>query len=204
MMKERRRNRRGEGEHLREEILRAAERLLISSGDAGAVSIRAVASAVGVTPPSIYLHYRDKGELLYAVCGEHFRRLGEASDAAVRGVDDPLERIRVRGRAYIQFGLENPEHYRIMFMARPDTDDPRMTVEELAATACFGDLQDDVRAAMDSGLLPAGDVFTVACGLWARVHGVTSLLIAKPDFPWPPLEEFVAAVTASPSVPERG
>ena len=194
-MKDRRRNRRGEGDQLRAEILEAAEGLLLESGDESAVSIRAVASAVGVTPPSIYLHFRDKIELLYAVCGEHFQRLGEVSDAAVEGVDDPRQRIHLRGRAYIQFGLEHPEHYRIMFMARPDSDEPRMSVEELAATACFGHLQDDVEAAMDAGLIPAADPFTVACGLWAKVHGVTSLLIAKPDFPWPPLEDFIAAAT---------
>ena len=41
--------------------------------------------------------------------------------------------------------------------------------------------------------------FTVACGLWAMVHGVTSLLISKPDFPWPPLEEFIAAATGASS-----
>jgi AcrR family transcriptional regulator len=198
----RRRNRRGEGDQLRAEILAAAEDLLLASGDEDAVSIRAVAAAVGVTPPSIYLHFKDKVELLYAVCGEHFRVLDEVSDAAVEGVDDPGERIHRRGQAYIQFGLDHPEHYRIMFMGRPDCE-PRMTVEELSTTACFGHLVDDVSAAMAAGLLPADDPFTVACGLWAKVHGVTSLLIAKPDFPWPPLEEFVAAATGGSLLAKR-
>jgi AcrR family transcriptional regulator len=198
----RRRNRRGEGEQLRAEILEAAEGLLLASGDVDAVSIRAVAAAVGVTPPSIYLHFKDKVELLYAVCGEHFRRLDEASKAAVEGIDDPLERVNRRGQAYIQFGLDHPEPYRIMFMGRPDCE-PRMTVDELSTTACFGDLVVDVKAAMDAGLMAAGDPFTVACGLWAKVHGVTSLLIAKPDFPWPPLEDFVAAATGEAIAPQR-
>ena len=47
------RARRGEGARLREDILAAAEELLLSSGDAGSLSIRAIANAVGVTPPSI-------------------------------------------------------------------------------------------------------------------------------------------------------
>ena len=196
-VKDRRRNRRGEGDQLRAEILEAAEGLLVESGDEGAVSIRAVASAVGVTPPSIYLHFRDKVELLHAVCGEHFQRLNDVSEAAVVGVDDPLERVHLRGQAYVQFGLDHPEHYRIMFMARPDAGEPRHTPEELTQTACFGQLRDDVRAAMDARLIPAGDPFTVACGLWAVVHGVTSLLIAKPDFPGPPLEKFIAAASGS-------
>src|SRR5205085_8012224 len=118
------------------------------------------------------------------------------SEAAVEGVDDPLERIHLRGRAYIQFGLDHPEPYRIMFMARPDCEE-RMTVEELTATACFEQLQEDVGAAMDAGLLPRHDPFTVACALWPVVHGVTSLLIAKPSFPWPPLEDLIAAASGS-------
>ena len=62
------RARRGEGPRLREEILAAATRLLAETGDEEAVSIRAVAEAVGVTPPSIYLHFADKTELIFAVC----------------------------------------------------------------------------------------------------------------------------------------
>jgi AcrR family transcriptional regulator len=61
----RRRARKGEGELLREEILDAAEALLIEKGHPDAVSIRAVAARVGVSPPAIYLHFADKDELFY-------------------------------------------------------------------------------------------------------------------------------------------
>jgi len=64
----RRRAPRGQGRKLREEILAAAERLLRETGDQEAVSIRAVADAVGVTPPSIYLHFADKTDLIFAIC----------------------------------------------------------------------------------------------------------------------------------------
>ena len=69
------RARRGEGERLREEILDVAEDLLVSTGDENAVSIRAIAQRVGVTPPSIYLHFADKESLLWAVCEREFRPL---------------------------------------------------------------------------------------------------------------------------------
>ena len=173
--------------------MREAERLLLKAGDESAVSIRAIASAVGVTPPSIYLHFRDKTELIFAVCGEHFRKLDDLSEAAVAGVSDPAERVALRGRAYITFGLENPEHYRIMFMARPDACAPRMSGDELAQSAAFGHLLADVQAGLEGGQLVGDDAFTVACGLWAVVHGITSLLISKPEFPWPPLDDLMAA-----------
>jgi AcrR family transcriptional regulator len=93
----RRRSRRGEGERLREEILAAAEAILIETRDESALSVRAIANAVGVTPPSIYLHFADRNELLFAVCERHAANLQEALEAAAAGVGDPLERIRRRG-----------------------------------------------------------------------------------------------------------
>jgi AcrR family transcriptional regulator len=92
---------RGEGERLREEILAAAERLLIKTGDIEAVSIRGVAEAVRVTAPSIYLHFADKNELVWAVCERHFAALDEVIEGAAVGVDDPIESLLRRGRAYI-------------------------------------------------------------------------------------------------------
>ena len=91
------RARRGEGERLRAEILAAAERLLIDTGDESAVSIRAVAEAVGVTPPSIYLHFADRNELLFAVVEEQFGHLDEVMEQAAVGVDDPLGRVIAGG-----------------------------------------------------------------------------------------------------------
>ena len=110
------RARRGEGPRLREEILAAATRLLVETGDEEAVSIRAVAEAVGVTPPSIYLHFADKTELIFAVCEEQFRQLDAEMAAAEAGAADPLEALRRRGQAYVRFGLRNAEAYRVLFM----------------------------------------------------------------------------------------
>ncbi|MCA1708231.1 MAG: TetR/AcrR family transcriptional regulator, partial [Actinobacteria bacterium] len=62
--KGRSRARRGEGDKLREDIIEAAERLLVETGDQASVSIRAIARSAGVTPPSIYLHFADKEGLL--------------------------------------------------------------------------------------------------------------------------------------------
>jgi AcrR family transcriptional regulator len=184
------RARRGEGERLREEIIAAAERLMILSGDAEAVSIRAVAEAVGVTPPSIYLHFTDKNELLFAVCARHFQALDEYLEEAVAGVDDPIESLLRRGRAYIRFGLENPEPYRILFMSKPGATPLSFPAEDLMASASFGHLLEAVTRAVREGLL-RGEALEVAIGLWAVVHGITSLLISKPTFPWPDREHLI-------------
>ena len=67
-------------------------------------------------------------------------------------------------------------------------------VEHLPGLTAFSHLVDDVARAMDSGVLARGDPFLVATGLWSQVHGITSLLIARPDFPWPDLERLLSHV----------
>lgn len=176
---------RGEGDKLRDEILDAAERLLIASGDADAVSIRAIADAVGVTAPSIYMHFEDKHALINAVCERHFRELDRVSARATDGVDDPVEAVREMGCAYVRFGLERPEQYRILFMSKEIDPNPRAYLERLKGLSGFNNLVAAVTRCLESGAFRPGDAFQIACTLWAGVHGITSLLIAKPNFPWP-------------------
>jgi AcrR family transcriptional regulator len=181
----RRRAPRGEGERLRDEILAATERLLVATGDVDGVSIRAIADAVGVTPPSIYLHFADKDALVNAVCERHFRELDRVSAEATEGITDPVAALRAMGTAYVRFGVEHPEEYRILFMSR-HTDAPSAAyLERLKGLSGFEHLVAAVQRCMDAGTFAAGDAFAVACTLWAAVHGITSLLIAKPNFPWP-------------------
>ena len=183
------RARRGEGERLREEILDAAEGLLIETGDESALSIRSIADAVGVSPPSIYRHFADRNDLVYAVADRQWCHLTFAMDRATDGLDDPWTRITARGRAYIGFALANAEQYRVIMMGRPDAIPPGKA-DDLPPG--YEHLVEDVRAAIASGRIRHhDDPILVATGLWMLVHGITSLLIAKPDFPWPPRDQLV-------------
>lgn len=193
MSPERPRSRRGEGARLRDEILAAAEALLLETGSEDEVSIRAVAERVGVTPPSIYRHFADKGTLLFEVCDRQFDRFHEHLDAERRGHADPVEALKATGRAYIEFGLRYPEHYRIMFMGRSDLTPEQYHDHVLAEHGSFTALVGSVQECVDAGRV-RGDAREAATLLWTVTHGVTSLLIAKPNFPWPPVEELVAHV----------
>ncbi len=184
------RARRGEGEKLREQILEAGERLLIETGNEEAVTIRAVAEAVGVTPPSVYLHFADKDELLFAICERHFAQLDRVTEEAAAGADDLLESLALRGRAYIRFGIEHPEQYRILFMRRPSHTPKSFQVDRLRDAAAIGHLVEHVSKCIQSGLID-GEPLLVSLGLWAVVHGLTSLLISKPEFPWPDLDVII-------------
>ncbi len=184
------RSRRGQGELLRDEILAAAERILIESNDQASLSIRAIASAVGVTPPSIYLHFADRNDLVFAVCERHTAHLDQAMADAAAGISDPWERIRRRGHAYLRWGLDNPEHYRILMSSRPDHTPERLLDERLADTAGLVPAAEDLAAAMAAGEVAAtGDPMEITKVLWMMIHGMVSLLISKPEFPFGPVDQ---------------
>ena len=186
--------RKGEGRQLRAEILEATERLLLETGSEEAVSIRAVADAVGVTPPSIYRHFADKTALIFDVSALHFTALENRLREASAGVDDPVDRLVALGQAYIEFGVANPEPYRIMFMTRHDHVPHEYAGEILAKSAAFNLLLACVEEGIAAGRLRTdlGEAFELALGLWARVHGLTSLWVSMPDMPWADDDGFVA------------
>jgi AcrR family transcriptional regulator len=191
------RARRGEGERLREEILDVAEDLLVSTGDENAVSIRAIAQRVGVTPPSIYLHFADKESLLWAVCERQFEIFDAVLEAADATTDDPLEALRRRGEAYAHFGLEHPEAYRLMFMGRSMVADRHADTIDKSGGSAFTHHVEAVRRAVDAGALRDDlDVVRAAIFLWSGMHGITSLLISLASFPWPERDELVRQVCA--------
>ena len=148
--------------------------------------MRAIAKAVGCTPPAIYLHFEDKAALLDAVCGEVFEALHVTMKEASAGAPDAFEALRRQGIAYVQFALANPEHYRIVMMRSNAGHDP----DDEIASGAFGHLLDSVVACEALGVLE-GDPVELGLRLWAGAHGIAALLIAKPNFPWPPVEELV-------------
>ena len=175
---------RDRGERTREAILDVTERLLVEKADQDAVSIREIATTVGVTPPSIYRYFDDKDALLLAVCARHFARLDAQSEAAAASVEDPSESLRQRGLAYVRYGIENPGIYRILFMGGIQADHD-FDVERMPGSEAFLHLLEAVERCIDARTFRSTDSFTVAAGLWTVVHGVTSLLISHPYFPWP-------------------
>ena len=183
----RRRAPRGSGEHLRDEILDATTDLLLETGHAKAVSIRLVAQRVGVTPPSIYLHFADKDALLDAVCARYFAKLDEEMERVAANLPSTIEVLRAQGLAYVRFATQTPELYRIATMGEGrQGSDVDMTLNSSA----FLHLRNSVESLMAEGVYPPGDPTVAALQLLTAVHGVAALLIAKPYLPWGDVEEF--------------
>jgi AcrR family transcriptional regulator len=183
----RKRASRGSGELLREEIIAATKDLLAESASSDAVSIRAVADAVGVTPPSIYLHFADKDSLIEAVVADVFNELDAAMVGAAAGLDQPIDVLCAYGLAYVRFAIEHPEHYRLATMELRGTAGPREApspIDHVLADSAFNHLASVVVTCMTAGIFAPGDPVPVTLELWAAAHGIASLMIAKPFLPW--------------------
>ncbi|WP_424531766.1 TetR/AcrR family transcriptional regulator [Sphaerisporangium viridialbum] len=169
----------GEGPRLREEILEAAEALLIETGTEDALTLRAVARRTGVSTPSVYMHFAGKEALVEAVCLRVWDELGRRVREQAAGAGDPFRALGRCGRAYARFALDHPVQYRLLMM-RPAA----VKGVPPAAAACFGHMVDAVSACVEAGVM-RGSPETLALGMWSAVHGLVSLLIAQPSFPWP-------------------
>lgn len=167
-------------QELRQAILEAASTLFLEHGFES-FSLRQVAERIGYSATAIYLHFKSKDELLFAVALEGFGRFGEALQAAYESTDEPLDRLEAVGRAYLRFGFDHPVHYRLMFMqrgefmVRPDPDNHNKPPID-----SFGVLVRAVQEAVEAGSLKPGDVMTYAHTLWAGVHGIVSLAVSMP------------------------
>ena len=185
------RARRGSGDLLRHEILDAATELLLETGQVKAVSIRSVAQRVGVTPPSIYLHFEDKEALLDAVCARYLGRLDQAMEQAAVGQPSTIDVLRAQGMAYVRFALQTPELYRLATMSEWRAG---RNVDIALDSAAFKHMRASVQTLMDEGLYRTDDPTTIALELWTASHGIAALLIAKPHLPFGDVDAFADRV----------
>ncbi|MGF1665925.1 MAG: TetR/AcrR family transcriptional regulator [Acidimicrobiia bacterium] len=177
----RRRARKGDGELLREEILDAAEALLVEHRTKEAVTIRAVADKVGVSAPSIYLHFADKDELFYETCRRVFEVLNlRLVEALADQEGTVVDRMLRAGHVYIAFGLEHPRQYVTLFGANSQDAIPLDQIENDPGVHAFQLLVALITAGVEAGELDRElDIQATAVAVWAAVHGTVNVLITK-------------------------
>ena len=170
-----------EREKVRRKILDAARQLFEAEGYEN-VTMRRVAEAIEYSPTTIYLHFEDKDDLVEALCREDFGRLLEAL-SLLPPAADPIEAIRQLGHAYVGFAVNNPNHFRFMFMTPHHKDEPHGPADP--GWQSFGALLEAVERAIRAGLLRPIAPLTAAQILWMNVHGVASALVTLPPAQWP-------------------
>ena len=166
---------------LRQEILDAARAIFVEEGY-DAVTMRRVAKAIEYSPTAIYLYFKDKAELVQALCDETFDKLVKKLQDLAKKQPDPLEYLDAGLRCYIDFGLKNPNHYYVTFIASPARIE--YPYEGSSGQRAFEFLRGSVEACVKTGKFRPVDVDTTAQALWMAAHGLVALLISNKPFPF--------------------
>jgi AcrR family transcriptional regulator len=172
-------------ERERAAILTAAERLFAARGYVG-VSMRKVAAEAGSSPAALYRLFPHKRALLRTIWEDALAGLDETLERAAAGHADPVARLGALGRAYVDFWLAHPDHFRAMFLIEDRVVEPgeryfAHTSPNLARlVGLFGAAADEAVTARALTGDPAQIVELVFCGL----HGVASGLIGMPEHDW--------------------
>ena len=165
-----------EKENLRRAILDAA-RELFATEDYKAISMRRIAEKIEYSPTAIYLHFKDKDEILGQLILEGFAMLSERLEAL--HIADPIERLRKGGKVYFEFALLQPHYYRIMFQqdSKPLMEDYQE--KNAMGPDCFGFLLKAVIEAMNAGKFDTRQSEIVTAHvLWSNLHGAVSLALS--------------------------
>jgi len=170
-------------------ILDAAREIFVRGGYES-FSMRKLAQKIEYSPGSLYLHFKNKENLFECLVEDSFARLLKTlTNLNGRERQDPVKELKRGLQAYVEFGLRNPNDYRFVFMLKPPVEKHAYKVH-----GAFEALRYMVRRCVEGKRFRAVDVETTAQGLWASVHGVTSLLIQRPAFPWVPKKELIAQI----------
>jgi AcrR family transcriptional regulator len=163
---------------IRQLILDHSMKLFVEEGFSH-VSMRKIAERIQYSPTTLYLYFKDKNEILFHCCESGFKLMLTAN-ISLSLISNPIDRLHQMGKNYLQFGLEYPEFYDLMFIQEAPMD----RLIQMGEGWSSGDqslnaLKIIIQDGMDQGLIVPAKVETVAMAVWSMVHGLVSLAIRK-------------------------
>jgi AcrR family transcriptional regulator len=177
---------------LRAEMLNAAREIFSRDGYEG-FTMRKLARSVEYSPANIYLYFKDKDEIFDCLVDASFADLLEVLPQPNDASDeDPVSLLKRSLHTYVNFGLSHPNHYQFAFVLRPAGQ-----VRPHKQRAAYESLLLKVRLCIEKKKFRTADVNLAAQALWASVHGITSLLIQRPVFPWVERDKLIRRVIDS-------
>ncbi len=182
-------------EELRRKIQAAARTLFIERGYEN-VTMREIARAIGYSPTTIYLYFKDKVDLVLSLCDETWTELLRDLNAIQPDPANPLDGLRRGMRAYIDFALRHPHQYAMLFITYPPVREveERFEFQRSTAREAFQFLLEGVARCVEAGALKPIDPFLASQVLWSGMHGVASLLLTATKFPWSDREAVIGSV----------
>lgn len=163
---------------IRKAILDASMKLFMEQGFEN-VSMRKIADLIEYSPTTVYLYFKDKNEILFNLHEMGFQKMAEYT-TDLWTIKNPLIRLAKMGEYYMQFGLENPAFYELMFILKAPMEALKaleVNCEWRSGDQTLGRLKDTVQECMDKNLIEQGDVNAISMAIWSMVHGMVSLAI---------------------------
>ncbi len=173
-----------EKEEMRRLILGAALRLFREKGYDG-VSIRNIAEAIEYSPATIYLYYKDKSEIFFALQYEA-AALKRDHVMPAAAIEDPWERLVDFGRRYVDFGMKHSDLYDLLFITRSPMESIENQECWTLGIATHSFFVETVQACIDARYFKSTDAETIAYTLWCHAHGMVSLFIRERMRMYPP------------------
>jgi AcrR family transcriptional regulator len=169
----------------RREILNSARKLFIKVGYEK-FSMRGLAKKIDYSPTTIYLYFKNKDDLLLAICEEVAEQfLTKLSH--IRSVQKkPLEVLRQSMLYLVEFAFDNPNQYKVFFLARPNvygTQEEFMKRESMARNSYF-EFREIVRDCIKAGKLRRMDINVLTQVLATAPHGLIAMTLYRDGFPW--------------------
>lgn len=176
---------------LREDILEVSRNMLVKDGF-GKMSMRKIAKLAGVSATSIYLHFQNKDELLLALIESSIAKLALALEENLTDSDDSIMKLEKMAQSFVDFALENPQEYEIIYMVRPE-EMPRFPKEKFQQIRRIYELLAGIISeGKHTGALNVDDPLMSAYMIWAQLHGVASVIISRRLDTRIPDKEFVS------------
>src|SRR4030067_1222793 len=166
-----------EKKKMRSLILKTAMKVLLDNVFEN-VTIRRIAERIEYSPAAIYLYYKDKDEILYAIHEIGFEKLYKQQQT-ILFTRDPWKRLKKHGEVYIKFALVNPEYYDLMFIMRGPAKKIKEKEEWEIGLRSFEFLKNNINKCINAGYLKRVNLDVVAFAFWSLTHGIASLVIRE-------------------------
>jgi AcrR family transcriptional regulator len=168
-----------EKEELKSLILKAAMKLFVEKG-VEQTTIRSIAKEVEYSVGTVYVYYKDKKDILHDLHTQGFMQLG-AEMKVLFSVNNPMERLKALGRVYLNFALNNPDMYDLMFTLKAPIEfiEEKHQDDWMEGKRTFGLLKSTLQQCIESGHFKGHSLEPISFAIWSIVHGMASLHISQ-------------------------
>lgn len=163
---------------LRDRLIKTARKILLEEGQRN-FSLRKIARETGVSATSIYLHFDSKDHLIHVLMEESIDQLNNRLEKSIQESTDPIEKLNILARVYVEFALDNTEEYQIIYMVSSDQMSRYPKEKFRKARRGYEIVTEVLEEGVRKNLLDEDRPRVAAFTFWAQLHGVMSVVISR-------------------------